>query len=324
VSRTVIAALTHRVSCPAKESAFPAQCPWRCIAGCKLQFKSQQPLSTHQKKHIYDTRGTFICRGKCGNHYADVYSLVSHEQKCVLVASKPGTKLRIHKQWEFRFLLNTFEKPSVIYVARSSGDFPKVWLCRRSNLSDGLPIWIQPRRLEYERIFGDHRPAVFHAGSKMSTAFLPAPAEPHVVESELDWRRYSPYIQRAHRMTAAITKDVQDCPDRPTIVSLGTDAWSCSTVNIQGYLSLMQTPFTLVICHSGIYTGREEQLSTQYLRRGRNGLWWGSYTSTELLAGLINFDNARPAVKELITTWRTMQAVKEMSRGDNSLAHRTQ
>jgi hypothetical protein len=124
VSKTVIAALTHKVSCSAKKSAFPADCPWRGIAGCKTRLTSQQSMSNHMIKHIRDTRGTFVCRGGCGNHYADIYSMVSHEQKCQLIESKPAVKRRKNQPLEFLILLNTIDKPSVIYVARSSAQCP--------------------------------------------------------------------------------------------------------------------------------------------------------------------------------------------------------
>jgi hypothetical protein len=142
VSRTVIAALTHQVSCLAKKLAFPAKCPWRRKAGYKLRFETQQSLSNHMGKHVRDTRGTFVCRGKCGNYYADVYSLVSHEQKCQLIESKPGIKRRKHQPLEFRILLDTVEKPSVIYVARSSAQRPPdSWSSGLETRLEGLPTW---------------------------------------------------------------------------------------------------------------------------------------------------------------------------------------
>jgi hypothetical protein len=329
VSRTVIAALTHRVSCPAKESAFPAQCPWRRIAGCKLRFERQQSLSNHMGKHVRDTRGTFICRGKCGNHYADVYSLVSHEQKCVLVASKPRIKRRKNQPLEFRILLDAVQKPSVIYVARSSGQrAPGSWSSDRDTRLEGLPIWIIPYREDFQRIFADNRPAVLHAYAALKTRHLPSCADRKAMTSKSTSGKEIQHMTKAHRMTAAITKDVQDCPDRPTIVSLGTDAWASDLANIQAYLSRVQTPFTLVICHTSNYVGQENRLSAQDLTAGTSGVWWGSYTSTELLAGLINFDGARPAVQELITTWGAIQEHKNLlsksfllQRNRDSLGH---
>jgi hypothetical protein len=169
---------------------------------------------------------------------------------------------------------------------------------------------------------------VLHAYAALKTQYLPSSADRKAMVGKSTSGKENMHMDKSYRMTTAITKDVEGSPDHPTIVSIGTDAWASNVASIKAYLSRMRTRFTLVICHTSAFVGQENWLSAQHLTMRTRGVWWGSYTSADLLAGIQNIDDATAAVEELIGTWNAIQGRKDVlstnflfQRNRDSLGH---
>jgi hypothetical protein len=56
--------------------------------------------------------------------YADVYTLISHERKCLVLPPGPQSHQRAPQPMEFRITLNGIDDASVLFVTRFSANQP--------------------------------------------------------------------------------------------------------------------------------------------------------------------------------------------------------
>lgn len=296
-----------------KEGPFP--CPWANALDCKQMFTTRMGIVSHFAVHNEQpTDNSFPCRRGCGTHWPNAYMLTSHEIRCGLQKTPNDTKLmRIN----FPSNSDKNERPSVIMIARTSGNYvPKSWSGGFSTLAEGLQSWGAAHLANYRRLFSDERSAVLHVGVNVKTAYLPTSISVNAhLTPDMDASTKSGW-RRAHKFTDHIAEDLQAAPNRPTIINIGSDGFSCNTGLLQPFLERVVS-LDMVIRHNFISYRNGNGPSLDPTLLSVDGLcWWKAYRSEDILQRLKGSLPSRGLreIDELIAWWDEQQHRKDLRR----------
>jgi hypothetical protein len=301
--------------CDKRVTEGPFRCPWADAVGCKQMFSSRSSITSHLAIHNELPVGNpFSCRRGCGTNWPNPYLLTAHELKCGLQKAPRNTtliRMRLPSKSDKE------ERPSIIIVARTSGSYiPRSWYGGFATLEQGLQSWGAAHLVDYRRIFSDERAAVLHIGINVPTVYMPTGMDvnDHLIATVDASTKYG--WRRANRFTGQIAQDLQAAPGRPTIVSIGSDGFSCNTSLIQPFLERVVS-FDMVVRHNFIRyrNGTGPSLNETLLLR--YGLcWWKDYRSECILQGLN--ESLPPGqlqeIDELIAWWAEQQRRKDLRR----------
>lgn len=142
-------------------------------------------LANHTCSHIDDARALFLCVKGCGQHYACLYMLAVHEEKCHATGGvKRVTTVRI----PLTESANT-QVIRTIMIARSSSEAPLSWFAHKAMWQEGLYFWGRKILEHFVAYSGYNGPAVLHAATDCQTRYLPAPADDNssALQSRARW-----------------------------------------------------------------------------------------------------------------------------------------
>ena len=177
---------------------------------------------------------------------------------------------------------NNHKAPSIVFVARESGnEAPQAWFAGKETLAEGLATWIRPMLDAYRRIYNDSRPAVLVAGINVKTRFTPAPQSAvGFIDQEDDSKRKSDKL-RAMKFTKAIIQMLENAPDKPVLVSIGSDGFSCDTMRLQAFFERVRA-FDLVTRLKTLTFSDGVKMSSHLLTKDEDA-WWAKVETSAIL-----------------------------------------
>jgi hypothetical protein len=248
----------------------------------------------------------------CGTHWPGPYLLVTQESQCGKYAQPSGDQ-RNSRVYQFDTVTVDAHQdhPSTIIVARSPSDPSQDWFSGQATLELGLPIWVQSRLDEYRRLYQDDRRAVFIDGHHIKTRDVPSLPKAGFLLSSDDSVEKSGK-GRTTEFTTKIEDAIRNAPDRPVLLSIGTDGFSCNTGLFKSHFERVPSYDMVVRLHTlGKTNGAK--LDPSHLQKTANS-WWGKYPSEQITQRLENFayNSTSAAINELVAVWNELQSFKDV------------
>lgn len=275
-------------------------CTWNKVTGCTKDFSAN-----HIRTHYPDERGPYRCH-RCGQSYAERYTLGLHVDKCKGKGAKPRPKQMLR----LALSKDNSSTPGVFIIVRSSSKAPDTWYDASGSLEGGLYAIGRALLQEVRRTFDVRAPAVIHAGWNMKTRELPASDEYEDRFDDDDHHRVQK--NNAFKWTKAINEDLRRAVN-PIIVTAGWDGWTSNTSRLADWLGTVPD-FRWILRIPNLKYDADESLLTK-----AEDVWWANLKSTDILHALNTSTTPDAFIGQCIRIMRRIQTGKNARAEEHAL-----
>jgi hypothetical protein len=252
-----------------EKNIYPRPCPWAKVSEteCKVTpFHTSCAESAHcAQAHAGDIRGPYRCH-LCGDHYADLYQLRSHVDRCLKYGKLDRTTSK-----RVKLGVSTTVPESTIFVARVSRPAaPRSWFRGYEFLQDGIGEYAEEKVKDFTKDFTcGNVGVVFHAHVAAQTRFVPTDKYNRAYQESHPMLRRT--LNNAWKYTSAIETDLVSISKsgKATFVSIGLDGFACHAGNVAAFLK-RNAPFTWIILETELTHGMLEKHFPHY----QSGLYY--------------------------------------------------